>query len=165
MSKLLDLFNKTVDELNAFSDNAEEIEFFLTNRLIPEVLALPPGETPPDVREFFNDWDTKHREARQSMDEEGPELKSHQEEMEQHVRSHKSSIFFLEAIYNWILEKTPKSVPPTIVYYALDMYNRAIASMRACMAETLYGDELNGRPDPDEGPDFEEPGEDDAEPV
>jgi len=162
--RLLELYSKTVDELNAFSDNAQEVESFLIDRLIPEVLALPANEIFPDVREFFNDWDTKQREAHQSMDEEGPEPKDHQEEMAQHVRSHKSSIFFLEALYNWMLEKAPKSVPPTIIYYALDTYNRAIASMRACMAETLYGDELNGRPDPDDGPESEEP-DDDAEPV
>jgi|GEM_PF-7126568 len=141
MSKLLDLYDRAAawltDENTGDLDKAEE--FF--ENLIETVLNLK--ETPEDVSEFFFEWRARHLACKNMMDKHPEDWQlAHSEEMANHVEGHRRDIKAYSELYQWTLEKAPKSVPPTIIYYALAMYACVIHGFYLCIAQKLYGAEL-----------------------
>ena len=151
--KLLAIFDRAVADLNDKPRIWPELEEVFKT-LTDDVLTLGKNEVPTDVRDFFQSWYAKHWDLKHSLEGAPTGELPHNEEVKEHVERHHRDIVLTSSLYDWVMENAAKSIPPTIIYFALMMYAGTISGFYRCMADKLYGAEL-----PDSGDEQDEPEE------
>jgi hypothetical protein len=126
--------------------------------MIPTVLGMNKSKVPDDIRDFFEDWlilDDKIGDNAQPISSEPSP-----EEVKLEADALNAIAARVESLRNWIIENSPKSLPPTIIFYALTLYNHGLFLNRLVMDRILYGSEL---PENLSGEDEENPTEEDED--
>ena len=153
--RLTDLFDAAIKAIEECGDNPkpDKVEDVIT-RVVNDVLSLGAEETGPEIDSFFQEWYNRHWALKQTA-EEGGEISaelSYTEQVLRHVKSHYQDIAKTDEIFKWLAEAAPKSIPPTIIYYALTIYANAVYGFYCCTANKLYGGELPGHDHEEGGP-------------
>ena len=168
---LFKIFDTAIKELTEIeSYNMHEIADILLEAVTPKILEMDKSEVPADIREFLESWLALH-DALETAEATPIPSGSEQEILKFLVGEYNKLAAMMESIREWIVEESPRTIPPLIIFYALAMYNHAIYLNHLHRDRDLFGSELPDKPhshgnEAPEEEEFEEDGpeEEDEEP-
>ncbi len=160
---LFRIFDGAVKELVEMdSYNMNDIAEVLLEETLPKILAMDKGEVPEDIREFFKNWISLHGGIEETEEAALPSG-SDQEVLKATIEKYATLAGMMESVRKWIIEKSPRAIPPLIIFYALSMYNHALFMNRLYHDKDLFGAELPDKPHAHEDP--EDPDEEDEDEI